>query len=315
MQSLNSNSRAFRGDPAIKQRLLVALAERARAGHVEKTAVPSWNGTGGSLSACLAGSADSQAFEETLGMPRSVAAILDGLHSAVAAAPAEDLGFAFTWLASLRPGAELAHLPGAYLAWLLRNGSPADGISHSDVRALVHTVTEGHERTAQGQAPDSAWWRGSRAKALKLSDELKGQPEESSSWPALELVEAAAWPSENLTTTLDTLRVSVTRRMLRLSDEVARDVGWGSPQESLRQQYIAELEARQPVDPEHAERLGADPRYAPMLARMEQARTQYFASQPAAVLPYWEALVKLTGTDASTDSAIACELCQERRTQ
>lgn len=296
--------RAFNNDPSIKAAILERLSRHLAAQEVQAIGVPEWENGKGSLSGCLAHSADPLDFERELGMPRAIAALLDCLYAVVNPPTADYSQQPVLFLQGVASGADLTPLPALFIAWLLDNPQNEfmDSVDRPNIRLLIQSIVDAHHRVAKGDVPAPSAWAQMRREAMAISDSQTDLPATDGNRRAAALAEVAAWPSvDSLTVVSEVLDAHMDIYRFAAQQRATDETGWSDADEQQRQLFLTEqkalIESMGTQSTESIRKatgsLQKDPRFSPSLAKMWRTVEAYGKAQPPLAQRYWEAIRRL----------------------
>lgn len=185
---------AFHGDAALQARL-VAQLERHRADGTLTIGETRWDGDRGSPLGVLTHDTSIASLATLTGYPLALAGLLDPV-AAIIRAPDAAGRFAREWLSAPAAGADLAAVPGLIVLDLL-DQLPPDLV---DI-AVVAQVAGLHRAALAGDCVPRAQWTACR-QAIMEQDDLEDDEARSA---ALDMIEAAAWPTRGSRSVLATM--------------------------------------------------------------------------------------------------------------
>lgn len=185
---------AFHGDATLQDRMVAQLA-RHRADGSLTIGETRWDGRGGSPLGVLTHDTSIDTLATLSGYPLALAGLFDPLADLIRDADAA-FHFCTAWLAGPEAGANLSTVPASIAIDLLDLLDPAlvVGTPIADVRAL-------HRRTAAGDDVSRAEWSACRTAMIAIGDAKGGNVPR----PALDLLEAAAWPARDSRSSIATM--------------------------------------------------------------------------------------------------------------
>lgn len=274
---------AFRGDRARKDELIRRLKQHVATGTVLAGSAIAWNGTSGSLSGCLAHAADLHKFEEEVGLPRGIGALVDRLDAFVDPPDARQYEEPLHWLIEIQPGADLASVPACLLLWMFEDSRTGFQIqlSNREVLRLVEATLALHRATIARRSVATREWAMLRRDLIAFSD--TAGPLEDGDRTALSAAEAGAWPLHDSASALtDVFRIHVNGPIDVLGRQVKSELGWREADDEAIQGAFQRRAsgATQSSD-------------ASLLSRLQELRTAFNARKNEIVAPYWDRLRQL----------------------
>ena len=185
---------AFHGDAALQARL-VAQLDRHRAEGTLTIGDTRWNGDRGSPLGVLTHDTSIASLATLTGYPLALAGLLDPV-TALIRDPDAAGRFAREWLAAPTAGTDLSPVPGLIVLDLLDRIRP-DLVD----QAVVAQVAGLHRAALTEECVPRAQWTACR-QAIMEQDDIEGDEARSA---ALDMVEAAAWPTRGSRSVLATM--------------------------------------------------------------------------------------------------------------
>jgi hypothetical protein len=237
-------------------------------------------------------------FEQSIGLPRALAGLVDFLAGFVD--PADEIYRAkpAQWLETIPPGADLSGAPAAYVVSLFRDDPGALLTPDLDpaISAFVRSILDVHQAAAAGQISDGARLRSLRREAVRFSNAraASAAPRDPNDL-ALRAAESAAWPiAQSVSAIVDVLRVHLNSSVETFGAAAKRLVNWSDADDRLIESYYAQIREMNAAGDANADNLAKTPPYADSLGRLQQARSVFDANKGRMMQPYWDRLLAVS---------------------
>jgi hypothetical protein len=284
---------AFGGAEAAKRAALARLAAHLDADEVGGGTL-AWEDGRGSVCGCLAQSGSAADFEQSLGLPRAFAGLVDFLSGFIERPDARYRAQPAQWLEAIAPGADLSGAPAAYVVSLFKDDPGALLRPDLDptVATFIQTLLDVHQAAAAGRASDSASLRSLRRQAVGLSNDRSASlatdgPDDL----ALRAAEAAAWPiAGSVSVIVEVVRVHLKSGIDVFGSAAKEAVNWSHADDKLLERYYADVRKISAAGEASLGELAKVPRYKDVLDRLQHARAVFDASKAQMMQPYWDRL-------------------------
>lgn len=234
---------AFNGDPKVRAAAIDHLTRALNARKITEGSL-AWNGHEGSLAGALAQTADADAWQRQLGLPKWMANALDAVMQAFGDHDA--LQETIEVLGSIKPGQRLEAAGSTFVCRLLAEVAK-DIHQQSAVANSIVEIVKLHYLRIQGEPVQSSAWRRARTVACRATDseapaEPDGSrpltPEKAKLREVGMIAEAAAWDPLNSPSSMsDVLRHWIILQSLK-SDE---QLGWTQDDHAQVHEHLKEM--------------------------------------------------------------------------